>query len=425
MKKLFLLILTFLTLSATARGEELRYSVGINFRQNIHTLDIDMFGNRKNLDEILESMKRNASDTSVYLRRIIVVGGASPEGSIKRNKELSERRAATLFSYLASRVNLPDSLKATTFLGRDWEGLIRRVEADTLTPYREDCLRQLYKIYTELSHDPKLEDAGLKELRTMHGGACWKYMYQHHFPPLRASKIQLWYEKHHPVPVIPDPEINLIPVTVRGFNDNLRPKYEFDTIVPEVCRPFYMAIKTNMLYDAALVPNIGAEFYLGKRWSVAANWKYSWWKTDRKHWYWRTYGGDFEIRKWFGKLSKEKPLQGHHLGAYALATTYDYETGGTGYIGGRPGGDIWDKCDWGVGLSYGYSIPVRRRLNIDFTLGVGYFAGYYYEYKPIDNCYVWQATKKHKYFGPTKAEISLVWLIGCDNVNPGKKGGRR
>ena len=108
MKKLFLLILTLLTLSVTARGEELRYSVGINFRQNIHTLDIDMFGNRKNLDEILESMKRNASDTSVYLRRIIVVGGASPEGAIKRNKELSERRAATLFSYLASRVNLPD-----------------------------------------------------------------------------------------------------------------------------------------------------------------------------------------------------------------------------------------------------------------------------------------------------------------------------
>ena len=56
-----------------------------------------------------------------------------------------------------------------------------------------------------------------------------------------------------------------------------------------------------------------AEFYLGKRWSVAANWKYSWWKTDRKHWYWRTYGGDFEIRKWFGKLAKEKPAGTAHF----------------------------------------------------------------------------------------------------------------
>ena len=32
-----------------------------------------------------------------------------------------------------------------------------------------------------------------------------------------------------------------------------------------------------MLYDALLIPNIGVEMYLGKRWSVAANWMYGWW----------------------------------------------------------------------------------------------------------------------------------------------------
>ena len=42
----------------------------------------------------------------------------------------------------------------------------------------------------------------------------------------------------------------------------------------------------------------------------------------------------------------------------------------------------------------------------------------------IDNCYVWQATKERHWFGPTKAEISLVWLIGRGNFNKGK-GGRR
>ena len=50
-----------------------------------------------------------------------------------------------------------------------------------------------------------------------------------------------------------------------------------------------------MLYDALLVPNIGVEFYLGKDWSMSANWMYAWWKTDRRHWYWRTYGGDIAI----------------------------------------------------------------------------------------------------------------------------------
>ena len=54
-------------------------------------------------------------------------------------------------------------------------------------------------------------------------------------------------------------------------------------------------------------------------------------------------------------------------------------------------------------------------------IGVGYIGGEYWEYKPVDDCYVWQATKRRHWWGPTKAEVSLVWLIGRDNVN--RKGG--
>ena len=191
------------------------------------------------------------------------------------------------------------------------------------------------------------------------------------------------------------------------------------------CHPkFYMAIKTNMLYDALLVPNIGAEFYVGRGWSIGADWMYAWWKTDRKHDYWRIYGGDIQVRKWFGRAAEEKPLTGHHIGVYAQCYTYDFELGGKGIMGGIPGKDLWDKCNWGVGLEYGYSLPITRRLNIDFGIGVGYFGGEYREYKPIDDHYVWQATKKRNYFGPTKLEVSLVWLIGCGNFNKGK-GGRQ
>lgn len=94
-------------------------------------------------------------------------------------------------------------------------------------------------------------------------------------------------------------------------------------------------------------------------------------------------------------------------------------------MGGRPGGTLWDKAQWGAGVEYGYSLPVSRRINIDFTLGIGYTTGYYHTYRPIDNHYVWQSTNRRRWFGPTKAEISLVWLIGCDNYNRGKakKGG--
>ena len=188
------------------------------------------------------------------------------------------------------------------------------------------------------------------------------------------------------------------------------------------CKPFYMGIKTNMLYDLGAIPNIGAEFYLGANFSIVGNWQYSWWKSDKKAWYWRTYGGDVALRYWMGKASRNKPLTGHHLGLYGQMITYDFEVGGRGYIADSGFGK--DKSEdaslgwnWAAGLEYGYSLPIARRLNIDFTLGVGYHWGTFKEYLPIDGHYVWQATKRRKYIGPTKCEISLVWLIGCDNYN--------
>ena len=188
------------------------------------------------------------------------------------------------------------------------------------------------------------------------------------------------------------------------------------------CKPFYMGIKTNMLYDVAAIPNIGAEFYLGANFSVVANWEYSWWKSDKKAWYWRSYGGDVALRYWMGKAAKEKPLTGHHLGLYGQMITYDVEVGGRGYIADSGFGKDKEAnpnlgWNWTAGLEYGYSLPIARRLNIDFTLGVGYHWGYFMEYLPIDGHYVWQATKRRQYIGPTKLEVSLVWLIGCDNFN--------
>jgi len=37
---------------------------------------------------------------------------------------------------------------------------------------------------------------------------------------------------------------------------------------------------------------------------------------------------------------------------------------------------------------------------------------------------VWQTTKDRKWFGPTKAEISLVWLMGKNHENK-EKGDRK
>ena len=109
-------------------------------------------------------------------------------------------------------------------------------------------------------------------------------------------------------------------------------------------------------------------------------------------------------------------FSGHHVGLYGQIVTYDFELGGKGYLG--------DKWSYGGGVAYGYSLPVGHRFNVDFTLGIGYLGGSYKEYIPLDGHYVWQTTKNRRWFGPTKAGISLVWLIGRGNYSR-KKGGRQ
>lgn len=186
-------------------------------------------------------------------------------------------------------------------------------------------------------------------------------------------------------------------------------------------RPLYMNLKTNLIYDALALPSVGAEFYIGKNWSVGLNWTYGWWSKNDRHRYWRAYGGDLNVRRWFGSQANEKPLTGHHIGAYAGVVTYDFEFGGKGYMGGLPHKTLWSRCNYLCGIEYGYTLPVSRRINFDFTIGIGYLGGQYLEYTPQNNQYVWQATKRFHWVGPTKAEISVVWLIGNDNYN--RKGG--
>lgn len=217
----------------------------------------------------------------------------------------------------------------------------------------------------------------------------------------------------------PSTEPRSTTITVESYGS------KHDVIVNQVgavseCKPFYMGIKTNMLYDLFAVPNIGAEFYLGKNISIAANYAHAWWQKPENSFYWRYYGADASIRWWFGKPARIKPLQGHHLGINYQILTYDFQLGKTGIMAGMPSGTLVDRANHIVALEYGYSLPIAKRLNLDFTIAGGYHWGLFEEYNNIDGHPVWQATKRRRYLGPTKLEISLVWLIGCDNYNKDK-----
>ena len=199
-----------------------------------------------------------------------------------------------------------------------------------------------------------------------------------------------------------------------------------DSVPQPQRRPWLIALKTNLLYDAAVIPNIGIEISLGKRFTISADWFYTWFSSDNRHRYWQGYGGYLTVRKYFGgnkhqtsdlRPQTSLPFTGHHLGLYGLGMTYDVEWGGRGYQAARFG--------FGGGVEYGYSARIGRRLCLDFNLGLGFQDGEYKEYLPTDDGtghYVWQSTHKRHWWGPTKAEVTLKWILGPLRE---KKGGAR
>ncbi len=394
-------------------------STEVKFRQSKSILNPDLDDNESNLDRMIQTIKEREDSTDFYnLKKIKVMGSASPEGSVEINRTLSQKRARNIFNYIGTKVPLEDSKTQFIFLGRDWNGLYQLVSADSKVPYREDVLNLLFPATQTNDMTPAESNRLLNHLKILHKGIPYRYLYTHQFPKLRYSKLFVEYNYLNPPSVAVD---TLPPVADFEIPEPVVITETEIIEIPEVpektCRPFYMGLKTNLLSDALLLPNIGAEFYLGKNWSVVANWTYGWWDKNKTHWYWRAYGGDLAVRKWFGKAANAKPLTGHHLGIYAGVSTFDFEVGGVGYMGGKPGHNLWDRCMFTAGVEYGYSLPIAHRLNLDFTLGVGYYGGKIVKYQPKGDKYVWESTKKFNSVLPTKLEVSLVWLIGCCNHN--------
>lgn len=402
-------------------GQGSRKEVCIGFPVGNSTLDTAYGDNAVRLSEVVSFLESVKKDSTLELVGVSFCGSASPEGSFAVNRELAGKRRNSLERYVCERVPLPDSIISRSEGFIAWERLEELVEVSDM-PHKEEAVDVLRNI-PEFTYNNKgvLVDSRKKHLMELQYGRTWHYMHKHFFDKIRNASVILITVRHKPVVK----EKTVETPVVLSPADTTTVVEKADTVVSvssEKTKNFYMALKTNMLYDVLAVPNFGAEFYLGKNWSIAGNWMYGWWNRNGSHRYWRIYGGDIAVRKWFGKKADEKPLTGHHVGIYGQTFTYDFEWGGKGYMGGESGGTLWERMNYAVGVEYGYSLPIARRLNIDFTIGLGYWGGKYYEYIPLDGHYVWQATKNRHWFGPTKAEISLVWLLGRGNSN-NKKGG--
>lgn len=405
--------MSFALLAASAlalHAHEHADSVRLAFRVNRVEFDPSFAGNADSLRAFERRITPLLSDSSLTVRSIRITGGASPEGNVKLNERLSQGRAERLYKlfrnshpHVTTRSNFEFS-----FLGRDWAQLLARVKADPSVPYRIEVLALLERIVASLDAGTPDSEDNLVRLRLLRGGVPYAYLLRRHFPALRASKMVVEMSSRAIEPVeLPLPE------GWRFMPDTSLPPAA--VVLPQAPsrRGFAMGVRTNLLYDLAAIPNLGVEFCFPGHLTLGANWMYGWWNADRFNFYWRLYGGEVNLRYWFGSAARLRPLTGHHLGLSAAIFTYDFELGGDGIMGGIPGGTLWDRYNTAFSAEYGYSLPISSRFNLDFTLGVGYVEGEYRRYTPMDGHYVWQSTHRLRYIGPTKAEVALVWRIGA------------
>lgn len=389
--------------------------------------------NSASLNSIIQGIDLYSSDGRDY--SVDIIGMASPDGRIARNIQLARERSEAARDVIISLSGKPNIRFNLRNGGIDWPGLKSALETSPAFAGSKEVL----EILSDIQTDGTLTEKSVLRIKKLNGGKVWEFLCRNFFPDLRRALVTVYSPPRNRatpvmVSILEDSDsIGKLPAasdkrtdTIPSIANALTPENHNDTndLVSETANPsihkktrhrglpFCASISTNILYDIILIPNIGIDIYLGNNWSVNINGMYGWWDNNHRHRYWRAYGCDMGIRHWIVSASGRKPLTGHHIGVYAQMLTYDIEFGGKGQMAGKPGGNFWDNPLFGAGVEYGYSIPMWRRLSIDFSIGIGYLGGKYYEYKPIDGHYVWLNTKKRNWVGPTKAQISLVWLLG-------------
>lgn len=359
---------------------------------------------------------KNYLINSPRIDSITIYAWASPEGAYVHNVWLSQERAKTAKRFLLA--HSPDSLKLNSEKihisprAENWPGLIRLVEENYTRHDREKVLRILR---TEGIGD----ETRKWRLKQLDGGYTWNYLWRHYMPQLRAATwICVWAEVVDPLL-----QVNQVEDRLLAVDDGIKapvpppPEPEYRTI---------LAAKTNLLYDAVTAVNFAVEVpfeVADEKYSVLYEHHTPWWLTKNNKYclQFLTYGG--EVRWWFAPRTiseshnrkQRDALVGHFLGVYGW--------GGIGDIqAGRDFG-CYQFDFWSAGLTYGYSMPISRYLNLEFSISAGYANIPYQHYIPTDD---WQILIRDKnkagtlhYFGPTKAEVSLVIPIRT------KTGGRR
>ncbi|MGL4851299.1 MAG: DUF3575 domain-containing protein [Phocaeicola sp.] len=451
MHRFKLTIYLILFLSSARLGAQESTCFTIYFKQGSSVIELDYMNNH----EVIHTLRQVvpvaiANDSSAI--KVKLQATASPEGRFLDNKKLALERYESIERFLYTHFpSLTNRVHCTQLPDIGWEELVALVRKEEHVPHRHKIIEIITTLPNYVFDANKQIVTGRKmELMALDGGRVWFWLEERLFEKLRSASVELVYpaivgekqpllEPLQPMtdgremtPVVTEitPFTNvdslkvaaegLTPAATESINELLSATPPKRTVV----KPLF-AVKTNLLYDALLVPGLELELPLATRWSVAAEVLFPWWvadngKADSKRNRLQLHNVNVEGKYWLGNR-KEKPLlTGWFVGLYTGIGIYDVEYQAEGIQGKFMVG--------GASAGYSHSIDEKGHLRMEYALGVGYFQSDYNKYKahyhPHGEGGEWhpirEARKRHQWLGPTKAKVSLVWMLHYKTTKGGK-----
>ena len=170
-----------------------------------------------------------------------------------------------------------------------------------------------------------------------------------------------------------------------------------------------VGMKTNLVGDGFLSPNLGIEFGLATRWTMDITGQVNFWDVNNhkwKHWLIQP-----EFRYWFCER-----FAGNFLAFHAIGGEYNFARIKNNVD--LLGSDFSKLTDlryqgWGagVGVGYGHSWILGMHWNLEAEIAIGWIYTRY-DVFPCTECgSKLESNRDHHYFGPTKAAVSLVYLF--------------
>ena len=170
------------------------------------------------------------------------------------------------------------------------------------------------------------------------------------------------------------------------------------------------AVKTNLLSDALLNPNVAVEVGLAPKWTLDVSGEFNLW-TLSHHRRWKHWVVQPEARYWFCDR-----FSGHFVGAHLLGGQYnvggldlDFSFLGTHFS--KLKDTRYQGWFAGAGVAYGYDWVLSEHWNLEAEIGIGWTYTRYDRFRCAGCGKKVEENKPHNYFGPTKAAVNIVYVF--------------